>query len=146
MSLKEILVPDLGGADHVDVIELNVKLGDIVALDQGIVTLESDKATMEVPATSAGTIKEIFVNIGDKLSEGQKVVAIETQEMINKETISSKCFIEKCAFSNKPAIHNADYSRYYKPLTRCTTADKNSRSECDQSTLSCDPYGTSISE
>lgn len=102
MSLKEILVPDLGGADHVDVIELNVKLGDIVALDQGIVTLESDKATMEVPATSAGTIKEIFVNIGDKLSEGQKVVAIETQEMINKETISSNVLSKNAPSQTNP--------------------------------------------
>jgi pyruvate dehydrogenase E2 component (dihydrolipoamide acetyltransferase) len=77
MALKDILVPDLGGADSVDVIELNIKPGDYVELDQGIVTLESDKATMEVPATFAGVIKEILVKVGDKLSEGQKVATIE---------------------------------------------------------------------
>lgn len=79
MAIKEIFVPDLGGAEKVDVIELNVKPGDSVELDQGIVTLESDKATMEVPASFAGTIKEFFVKVGDKLSEGDRVASVETQ-------------------------------------------------------------------
>lgn len=79
MMLKEILVPDLGGAEQVDVIELNVKPGDRVELDEGIVTLESDKATMEVPATFAGTIKELRVKVGDKLSEGQCVAVVDIE-------------------------------------------------------------------
>ena len=78
MAIKEILVPDLGGAEKVDVIELNFKPGDQVQLDEGIVTLESDKATMEVPATSAGIIKEFFVKVGDQLSEGDRVASVET--------------------------------------------------------------------
>lgn len=78
MAIKEIFVPDLGGAEQVEVIELNVKPGDQIELDQGLVTLESDKATMEVPATFAGTIKELRVKIGDKLSEGQCVAIVET--------------------------------------------------------------------
>lgn len=81
MALKEILVPDLGGAESVDVIELNVKPGDQVILDQGIVTLESDKATMEVPATAVGTIKELRVKIGDKISEGHCVAIVETESV-----------------------------------------------------------------
>ncbi len=79
MAIKEIFVPDLGGADKVDVIELNFKPGDQVQLDEGLVTLESDKATMEVPVTFAGTIKEFFVKVGDKLSEGDRVASVETQ-------------------------------------------------------------------
>ena len=79
MAIKEIFVPDLGGAEKVDVIELNFKPGDSVQLDEGIVTLESDKATMEVPATFAGVIKEFFVKVGDKLSEGDRVASVETQ-------------------------------------------------------------------
>ncbi|MCD8573815.1 MAG: E3 binding domain-containing protein [Gammaproteobacteria bacterium] len=102
LQILDVTVPDLGGADSVDVIEINVKVGDVVAIDQGLITLESDKATMEVPATSAGTIKEIFVNIGDKLSEGQKVVAIETQEMINKETISSNVLSKNAPSQTNP--------------------------------------------
>ncbi|MES2205015.1 MAG: dihydrolipoyllysine-residue acetyltransferase [Pseudomonadota bacterium] len=78
MAIKEIFVPDLGGAEKVDVIELNFKPGDQVQLDEGIVTLESDKATMEVPVTFAGTIKEFFVKVGDKLSEGDRVASVET--------------------------------------------------------------------
>jgi pyruvate dehydrogenase E2 component (dihydrolipoamide acetyltransferase) len=77
MAIKEIFVPDLGGAESVDVIELNVKPGDQVQVDDGIVTLESDKATMEVPATFAGVIKEFFIKVGDKISEGDKVACIE---------------------------------------------------------------------
>lgn len=80
MAIKEIFVPDLGGAEKVDVIELNFKPGDQVQLDEGIVTLESDKATMEVPVTFAGTIKEFFVKVGDKLSEGDRVASVETIE------------------------------------------------------------------
>lgn len=80
MAIKEIFVPDLGGAEQVDVIELNVKPGDQVQLDEGIVTLESDKATMEVPATFAGVIKEFFIKVGDKLSEGDRVASVETEE------------------------------------------------------------------
>ena len=77
MAIKEIFVPDLGGADKVDVIELNFKPGDQVQLDEGLVTLESDKATMEVPATFAGVIKEFFVKVGDQLSEGDRVASVE---------------------------------------------------------------------
>jgi pyruvate dehydrogenase E2 component (dihydrolipoamide acetyltransferase) len=74
---KEARVPDIGGYDDVPVIELLVAVGDVVKADQGLVTLESDKATMEVPAPFAGTIKELKVKVGDKLSEGGVVALIE---------------------------------------------------------------------
>ena len=73
----EARVPDIGGYDDVPVIEILVKPGDVVAKDQGLVTLESDKATMEVPAPFAGTIKEVKVKLGDALSEGSLVALIE---------------------------------------------------------------------
>jgi len=74
---KEARVPDIGGYDDVPVIEVLVKPGDTVAKDQGLVTLESDKATMEVPAPFAGTIREVKVKLGDALSEGSVVALIE---------------------------------------------------------------------
>ena len=77
---KEARVPDIGGYDDVPVIEILVKPGDTVAKDQGLVTLESDKATMEVPAPFAGTIKEVKVKLGDALSEGSLVALIEPAE------------------------------------------------------------------
>ncbi|MDB6163012.1 MAG: Dihydrolipoamide acetyltransferase, partial [Xanthomonadaceae bacterium] len=76
-DLKEARVPDIGGYDDVPVIEVLVGVGDTVAVDQGLVTLESDKATMEVPAPFAGIVRELKVKLGDTLSEGSVVALIE---------------------------------------------------------------------
>src|SRR5688500_2678508 len=78
-NLIEIKVPDIGGYSDVPVIEVLVAVGDTVARDQGLVTLESDKATMEVPSTAAGTVKELRVKVGDTLSEGAVVAVLEAQ-------------------------------------------------------------------
>jgi len=79
-ELKEARVPDIGGYDDVPVIELLVAVGDTVKPDQGLVTLESDKATMEVPAPFGGVVRELKVKVGDKLSEGGVVALIEAAE------------------------------------------------------------------
>ena len=76
-DLKEARVPDIGGYDDVPVIEVLVSVGDTVDKDQGLVTLESDKATMEVPSPFAGVIRELKVKVGDTLSEGGVVAVIE---------------------------------------------------------------------
>ena len=78
-ELKEASVPDIGGYDDVPVIEVLVAVGDTVAKDQGLVTLESDKATMEVPAPFAGVVKELKVKVGDAVSEGSVVAMIEAE-------------------------------------------------------------------
>lgn len=77
MATTEVKVPDIGGVS-VPVIEVLVKVGDTVRKEQGLVTLESDKATMEVPSTVAGVVKEIKVALGDELAEGAVVALIET--------------------------------------------------------------------
>ena len=74
----EVKVPDIGNYTNVPVIEVLVKPGDVVTKDQGLVTLESDKATMEVPSSVAGTVKEVKVKVGDEISEGTVVAVIET--------------------------------------------------------------------
>ena len=79
-ELKEARVPDIGGYDDVPVIEVLVAVGDTVARDQGLVTLESDKATMEVPSPFAGVIRELKVKVGDTLSEGGVVAMIEADD------------------------------------------------------------------
>ncbi len=76
-TLIEIKVPDIGGSKDVPVIELLAKVGDAIAVDQGLVTLESDKATMEVPCTAAGVLKEWKVKVGDEVSEGQVIAVLE---------------------------------------------------------------------
>jgi pyruvate dehydrogenase E2 component (dihydrolipoamide acetyltransferase) len=76
-ELKEARVPDIGGYDGVPVIEVLVAVGDTVQVDQGLVTLESDKATMEVPAPFAGVVRELKVKLGDEIAEGSVVALIE---------------------------------------------------------------------
>ena len=75
----EIKVPDIGGYDDVPVIEVLVAVGDTVAKDQGLVTLESDKATMEVPSSHAGVVRELKVKVGDTLSEGSVVLVLDAE-------------------------------------------------------------------
>ena len=76
-DLKPAIVPDIGNYKDVPVIEILVQIGDVVKKDQGLLTLESDKATMEVPAPFAGTVREIKVKLGDRVGEGATVVMIE---------------------------------------------------------------------
>ena len=78
MASIESKVPDIGDYDGIPVIEILVKVGDSVVKDQGLVTLESDKATMEVPSEAAGVVRELKVKLGDSLSEGSVVAVIET--------------------------------------------------------------------
>jgi pyruvate dehydrogenase E2 component (dihydrolipoamide acetyltransferase) len=77
-AMHEVLVPDIGDFKEVDVIEILVKPGDAVAAEQSLITLESDKATMEIPAPSAGVVKEIRVRVGDKVSEGSPILVLES--------------------------------------------------------------------
>ncbi len=77
MATTEVKVPDIGNYTNIPVIEVLVKAGDIVTKDQGLVTLESDKATMEVPSSVAGVVKEVKVKVGDEISEGAVVAVIE---------------------------------------------------------------------
>nr|WP_315202960.1 dihydrolipoyllysine-residue acetyltransferase [uncultured Albidiferax sp.] len=77
MALIEIHVPDIGDFDEVTVIELMVKPGDTVKADQSLITVESDKASMEIPSSAAGVVKEIKVALGDKVKQGSLVVMLE---------------------------------------------------------------------
>ncbi|KWN15794.1 dihydrolipoyl dehydrogenase [Burkholderia ubonensis] len=77
MSLIEVKVPDIGDFSGVDVIEVNIKPGDVIEKEQTLLTLESDKASMEVPSDVAGTVKEIKVKAGDKVSQGTVIALVE---------------------------------------------------------------------
>ena len=78
MSIVEIKVPDIGGHENVDIIAVEVKAGDTIAVDDTLITLETDKATMDVPADAAGVVKEVKVKVGDKVSEGGVILLVET--------------------------------------------------------------------
>jgi pyruvate dehydrogenase E2 component (dihydrolipoamide acetyltransferase) len=77
MALVEVKVPDIGDFDEVAVIELMVKVGDTVAVDQSLITVESDKASMEIPSSTAGVVKELRVAVGDNVKEGSVVLVVE---------------------------------------------------------------------
>ncbi len=77
-KIIEVLVPDIGGATDVDVIEVLVNVGDVIEKDDSIASLESDKASMEVPSSDAGTVKEIHIKVGDKVSEGSVLLTLES--------------------------------------------------------------------
>jgi len=79
MALVEIKVPDIGDFDEVAVIELLVKPGDSVKAEQSLITVESDKASMEIPSSHAGVVKELKVNLGDKVKEGSVVLMLEAE-------------------------------------------------------------------
>ncbi len=81
-DLKPAIVPDIGNYKDVPVIEILVQVGEVVKKDQGLLTLESDKATMEVPAPFAGTVREIKVKLGDRVGEGATVVMIEAADVV----------------------------------------------------------------
>ncbi|MCE9687549.1 dihydrolipoyllysine-residue acetyltransferase [Shewanella sp. AS16] len=78
VAVKEVHVPDIGDASDVDVIEVLVAVGDEIAADQGLITLETDKATMEVPAPFGGKLVSLTVKVGDKVSQGSLIATIET--------------------------------------------------------------------
>ena len=100
-KLIEIKVPDIGGSTKVPIIELLAGVGDRIAKDQGLLTLESDKATMELPSSAAGVLKEWKVKIGDAVSEGQVIAVLELAEEMDLPT--SAAMIPSAEQPSKPA-------------------------------------------
>src|SRR5262252_3685185 len=77
MATQEISVPDIGDFKEVDVIEILVKPGDSIHAEQSLITVESDKATMEIPSPAAGVVKEMRVKAGDKVSKGSPILLLD---------------------------------------------------------------------
>ncbi len=78
-QIIEVQVPDIGNFDSVDVIEVHIKPGDSVGVDDSLITLESDKASMDIPSTHAGTVKAVAVKVGDKVAKGSLILTLEAQ-------------------------------------------------------------------
>src|SRR5512135_1762747 len=79
-TIKEVRIPDIGNFPEVDVIDVLVKDGDVVKAEDSLITLESDKATMDIPAPFAGKIKTMRIKVGDKVSEGSVICTMEVSE------------------------------------------------------------------
>ena len=84
MATQELKVPDIGDFKDIPVIEILVKVGDTVAKDQSIVTLESDKASLDVPSPLDGVVRELKVNVGDKVEEQQVLAMVETAKALTE--------------------------------------------------------------
>ena len=118
MAKQQVVVPDIGGAEGAEVIELLVAVGDEVAIEQSLIVLESDKASMEIPSTLAGTVLQLLVSEGQELSEGAPILVIETvgdaevsvaaaaDELVS-ETSASEAVAPEPADSepNRPAVN-----------------------------------------
>src|SRR5574343_422878 len=80
MAIIDIKVPDIGDFAEVAIIEVLVKPGDTIKAEQSLITVESDKASMEIPSSHAGVVKEMKVKLGDKVAEGSVVLVVEAEE------------------------------------------------------------------
>ena len=89
-QIKEILVPDIGNFDSVDVIDVLVKVGDTIAIDDSLITLETDKASMDIPAPFAGVVKEVKMKVGDKIAQGHVILMLEMQAENSALKLESK--------------------------------------------------------
>ncbi|MDE2245053.1 MAG: dihydrolipoyl dehydrogenase [Xanthomonadaceae bacterium] len=138
MSTIEIKVPDIGNYHDVPVIELLVKPGDAVKKDQGLVTLESDKATMEVPAPAAGVVRELRVKLGDAVSEGVVIALLET--------VAATTAAAPAATASKTASANAAIPVPPPAATATPTASSSGRTadvDCQLLVLGAGPGGYS---
>lgn len=104
MAVIEIKVPDIGDYSDVPVIEVLVAVGDSVVKDQGLVTLESDKATLEVPSSAAGVVKELKIKVGDNLSEGAVVLLLETEGEAAAPAAPAKADTKPAPAAAAPAV------------------------------------------
>ena len=87
MALSNMMIPDLGGAENVEVIEICVAVGDVVSEGDSIIVVETDKASMEIPASNAGTIKNIVLKEGDTCSQGDVMVEVEAADVLGEASV-----------------------------------------------------------
>jgi dihydrolipoyl dehydrogenase len=143
MSLVEVKVPDIGDFKDVDVIEVNIKPGDVIEKEQALMTLESDKASIEVPSDTAGTVKEVRVKAGDKVSEGTVIALVETSgeaAPAKEETKAAKEPAKAAAPAAQPAAQPAQQPAAAPQAGSFSgTADI----ECDMVVLGSGPGGYS---
>ena len=77
MSIKTILIPNIGDVDEVEVVEVLVAAGDTIAVEDSLITVETDKASMEIPSSDAGVVKSVTISIGDMVKQGDAVITLE---------------------------------------------------------------------
>jgi dihydrolipoamide dehydrogenase len=144
MATLEVKVPDIGDYADIPVIEVLVKVGDSVAKDQGLVTLESDKATLEVPSTTAGVIKELKVKLGDAVSEGSVVAVVEAEDAAVDEKPAAKADASAATKAAAPAPAAPPAAAFKPDATAVKDAEASGRKpdiECRMLVLGAGPGG-----
>lgn len=101
-NLLEVLVPDIGNFDSVDVIEILVKVGDVITKEDSLITVESDKASMDIPSSVSGTVKELKVKVGDKVAKGSLILLVEATEA--EAPAKQDAVIETAVAGVKPTV------------------------------------------
>ncbi|MEQ1601739.1 MAG: dihydrolipoyl dehydrogenase [Methylophilaceae bacterium] len=118
-NIVEVFVPDIGNFDSVDVIEVLVKVGDVIARDDSLITVESDKASMDIPSSQAGTVKELKVKVGDKVAKGSLILTVEA--VAESAASASAPVIEKPEAS--PAVASAPSVAETQSATNIAASD-----------------------
>ena len=139
MTTIECKVPDIGGYDDVPVIEVLVAVGDRVEVDQGLVTLESDKATMEVPSSAAGIVRELKVKLGDTVSEGSLVAVLEVEGADASTGVASP--EATAAAAEKPASQPAPAAASVAAPSAAGDSGRKADVECNVLVLGAGPGG-----
>lgn len=124
-NITQIKIPDIGGAVQVDVIEILVKPGDKIAQDTSLITLESEKASMEIPSPKAGIVESLQVKIGDKVSQGDNILTLRLLEEVETEQLPTETLPQAEQISiTKQAPEDTAKSTEVAPITRPTQASK----------------------
>ena len=137
MSLMEIKVPDIGDFKEVEVIELLVKPGDTVKPEQSLITVESDKASMEIPSSHAGVVKELKIKLGDKVAEGSLILLLEASDASAAAPVTSASAPAAAA----PAPSAPAVSASAAPAPVAASFAGNADIECDTLVLGAGPGG-----
>ncbi|AOJ73874.1 dihydrolipoyl dehydrogenase [Burkholderia ubonensis] len=143
MSLIEVKVPDIGDFSGVDVIEVNIKPGDVIEKEQTLLTLESDKASMEVPSDVAGTVKEIKVKAGDKVSQGTVIALVEASAGAAAPAPAKAPEPAKPVAAAAPAAAPAQAAAASAPAPQAGSYGGSVDIECDMLVLGAGPGGYS---
>lgn len=116
---QEIKIPDIGTANSVDVIAVFIKAGDTIAVDTPLITLESDKASMDVPSTEAGVVESVLVTVGDKVSEGSVICKIKSTTTQTQSPLEKKSVVESPKeISKEPRASASDITVHASPSIR----------------------------
>ena len=144
-KLIDIKVPDIGDFDEVTVIEVLVKPGDTIKAEQSLITVESDKASMEIPASSAGVVKEVKVKLGDKVKQGSVVLSLQVQggTVAAPAPVSDKKELAAQAEPAPPAIKNIASHAATGPAPAAASFSGTADLDCDVLVLGAGPGGYS---